>query len=114
CPLPILRLRFFFFFSSRRRHTRFHVTGVQTCALPISRSRLLDHHSTADFHGVPAHVRHHHARAYHGCICRADEIQRHGHLHGAVVRCGLRSHGPHGLGERRFLECRSGRAIPHT
>src|SRR5690606_34931850 len=24
-----------FFFSSRRRHTRFHVTGVQTCALPI-------------------------------------------------------------------------------
>ena len=26
-----------FFFSSRRRHTRsFHVTGVQTCALPIS------------------------------------------------------------------------------
>jgi len=28
---------FFFFFSSRRRHTRFPaVTGVQTCALPIS------------------------------------------------------------------------------
>ena len=28
---------FLFFFSSRRRHTRsFHVTGVQTCALPIS------------------------------------------------------------------------------
>src|SRR5690606_40286951 len=26
----------YFFFSSRRRHTRFHVTGVQTCALPIS------------------------------------------------------------------------------
>ena len=26
-----------FFFSSRRRHTRsFHMTGVQTCALPIS------------------------------------------------------------------------------
>src|SRR4029434_11348742 len=23
------------FFSSRRRHTRFSVTGVQTCALPI-------------------------------------------------------------------------------
>src|SRR3546814_7645883 len=31
----------FFFFSSRRRHTRFAlVTGVQTCALPISRSYL--------------------------------------------------------------------------
>src|SRR6056297_1424240 len=30
-------LRFCFFFSSRRRHTRFSgVTGVQTCALPIS------------------------------------------------------------------------------
>src|SRR5213082_1115180 len=29
---------FFFFFSSRRRHTRLcQVTGVQTCALPISR-----------------------------------------------------------------------------
>src|SRR5258708_11432943 len=24
-----------FFFSSRRRHTRFKLTGVQTCALPI-------------------------------------------------------------------------------
>src|SRR3546814_2848546 len=32
-------LSFFFFFSSRRRHTRCAlVTGVQTCALPISRS----------------------------------------------------------------------------
>src|SRR3546814_211772 len=31
---------FFFFFSSRRRHTRCAlVTGVQTCALPISRKR---------------------------------------------------------------------------
>src|SRR5688500_13585009 len=25
----------YFFFSSRRRHTRYKVTGVQTCALPI-------------------------------------------------------------------------------
>src|SRR6056297_3660641 len=33
---------FFFFFSSRRRHTRFSgVTGVQTCALPISRGDLV-------------------------------------------------------------------------
>src|SRR3546814_2383644 len=31
---------FFFFFSSRRRHTRCAlVTGVQTCALPITRRR---------------------------------------------------------------------------
>src|SRR3546814_2598096 len=34
---------FFFFFSSRRRHTRCAlVTGVQTCALPISGVELLD------------------------------------------------------------------------
>src|SRR3546814_7128657 len=34
-----LALYGFFFFSSRRRHTRCAlVTGVQTCALPISRS----------------------------------------------------------------------------
>src|SRR3546814_7599317 len=32
---------FYFFFSSRRRHTRCAlVTGVQTCALPISRLTL--------------------------------------------------------------------------
>src|SRR5881409_115025 len=35
-------LVFFFFFSSRRRHTRCEtVTGVQTCALPISSPRAL-------------------------------------------------------------------------
>src|SRR3546814_20585267 len=33
----------FFFFSSRRRHTRCAlVTGVQTCALPISRNPALE------------------------------------------------------------------------
>ena len=33
-----------FFFSSRRRHTRsFHVTGVQTCALPISQKTCIHH-----------------------------------------------------------------------
>src|SRR3546814_2046870 len=32
---------YFFFFSSRRRHTRCAlVTGVQTCALPISRNPM--------------------------------------------------------------------------
>src|SRR3546814_2124471 len=35
--LCLLCVRLFFFFSSRRRHTRCAlVTGVQTCALPIS------------------------------------------------------------------------------
>src|SRR3546814_5658192 len=34
----VVCMLFFFFFSSRRRHTRCAlVTGVQTCALPISR-----------------------------------------------------------------------------
>src|SRR3546814_14345654 len=34
---PVLLVFLFFFFSSRRRHTRCAlVTGVQTCALPIS------------------------------------------------------------------------------
>src|SRR3546814_8502065 len=39
CLSVLLHLYFyFFFFSSRRRHTRCAlVTGVQTCALPISR-----------------------------------------------------------------------------
>src|SRR3546814_7411883 len=42
-PVALFSLTFiyvlFFFFSSRRRHTRCAlVTGVQTCALPISRS----------------------------------------------------------------------------
>src|SRR3546814_2756692 len=33
----MFELVFLFFFASRRRHTRFAlVTGVQTCALPIS------------------------------------------------------------------------------
>src|SRR3546814_9395312 len=34
---------YFFFFSSRRRHTRCAlVTGVQTCALPISERELAE------------------------------------------------------------------------
>src|SRR3546814_10887016 len=38
--LKSLFLLFFFFFSSRRRHTRCALlTGVQTCALPISSCR---------------------------------------------------------------------------
>src|SRR3546814_10189241 len=42
---------FFFFFSSRRRHTRCAlVTGVQTCALPISACA-----SSARIRGFPPH-----------------------------------------------------------
>src|SRR3546814_9280408 len=41
CVVDGCFLSFFFFFSSRRRHTRCAlVTGVQTCALPISQLAL--------------------------------------------------------------------------
>src|SRR3546814_18264017 len=41
-----------FFFSSRRRHTRCAlVTGVQTCALPISFKPALDHDPLAELAG---------------------------------------------------------------
>ena len=40
----------FFFFSSRRRHTRsFHVTGVQTCALPIYREFFSSSYPLSNF-----------------------------------------------------------------
>src|SRR3546814_5871901 len=43
-----------FFFSSRRRHTRCAlVTGVQTCALPIS--AMLEHHLTPEL-GKPEDI----------------------------------------------------------
>ena len=50
---------FFFFFSSRRRHTRCaDVTGVQTCALPISQSikapSLSETISSPDSDGQPS------------------------------------------------------------
>src|SRR3546814_1619269 len=42
CLYCIELIRLFFFFSSRRRHTRCAlVTGVQTCALPISRAQVI-------------------------------------------------------------------------
>src|SRR3546814_13808666 len=42
----------FFFFSSRRRHTICAlVTGVQTCALPISRGRIWRHVGRGTFVG---------------------------------------------------------------
>src|SRR3546814_3758057 len=62
----VLLVCFFFFFSSRRRHTRCAlVTGVQTCALPISVERAVT--VVANVHGLslaplshrkPAHVGH--------------------------------------------------------
>src|SRR6056297_793127 len=55
----------FFFFSSRRRHTRFSgVTGVQTCALPISPAPLQ--------HGLLPGER----KAEVSCTCRASHQDR--------------------------------------
>src|SRR3546814_9035265 len=48
----------FFFFSSRRRHTRCAlVTGVQTCALPISRLHRLGVRAEPGFGEVDAVVK---------------------------------------------------------
>src|SRR3546814_20836366 len=45
CRECVLIVNVFFFFSSRRRHTRCAlVTGVQTCALPISYVRCFKRH----------------------------------------------------------------------
>src|SRR3546814_8244690 len=50
----MLLLLFFFFFSSRRRHTRCAlVTGVQTCALPISPMNEKRHYATVAPAGEP-------------------------------------------------------------
>src|SRR3546814_8486511 len=48
--MQLSSLLFFFFFSSRRRHTRCAlVTGVQTCALPILKARLMATSDTVSF-----------------------------------------------------------------
>src|SRR5688572_32086791 len=72
-----------FFFSSRRRHTSLTVTGVQTCALPIS----------GDLYCPPAFADGHASIVFNlGIRCRADggwqsdSGGRHGHVVGAVSR----------------------------
>src|SRR3546814_2404534 len=46
-------LSFFFVFSSRRRHTMCAlVTGVQTCALPISNDCYTDENGLCNGHGI--------------------------------------------------------------
>src|SRR3546814_10917262 len=51
----VIRVLVYFFFSSRRRHTRCAlVTGVQTCALPILRTkRRSSHVFVSDAPGYP-------------------------------------------------------------
>src|SRR3546814_6633108 len=47
--LKLYGVTLFFFFSCRRRHTRGAlVTGVQTCALPIYKSRIILTHTNAE------------------------------------------------------------------
>src|SRR3546814_13928397 len=60
CLVVFFVFFFFFFFSSRRRHTRCAlVTGVQTCALPISMTpavkAILDNYES-DNPGVKANL----------------------------------------------------------
>src|SRR5690349_21880940 len=62
----------FFFFSSRRRHTRSLRDWSQTCALPISRARLL---------------------ADHGFSVLLIDLQGHGETPGRAVTLGWREAG---------------------
>src|SRR5690606_40324624 len=48
---------FFFFFQAEDGIRDFHVTGVQTCALPISIRRLPGSASLASDHGISSAVR---------------------------------------------------------
>src|SRR3546814_6878254 len=71
----VVFLLFFFFFSSRRRHTRCAlVTGVQTCALPISSVEALGRLKPIVREGgggaLPALLRQRHARTCPIPTCR--------------------------------------------
>src|SRR6188472_4702703 len=64
---------FFFFFSSRRRHTRCEtVTGVQTCALPISRGVLARAARPADVRPRGRHERSEERRVGKEVVSRVD------------------------------------------
>ena len=54
----------------------------------------------ADAHAVSGHVLHHHARADLRRVCRADEVQHDGRVHGSVGHAGLLSAVPLGVGRR--------------
>src|SRR3546814_215811 len=83
---------FFFFFSSRRRHTRCAlVTGVQTCALPISSLAAAAEHYFVQSEQIPSFVR---------IAVRSDEGQ--GHLAAGL----LVQHLPEGEEGRERLHVR--------
>src|SRR3546814_3403742 len=114
-----------FFMSCRRRHTRCAlVTGVQTCALPISRIYNTDFMLRLAGH-VPAPLR---ARAFELSLRAAALDPANGHVHSRLAWCYLRRGdaaqavrrfdeaveiGPHhadGLNEAGFGLCQIGRA----
>ena len=74
--------------------------------------RLRRHHSTADVHGVPVDVRHHHSGADLRRFRRADEVQRDAAVYGAVGAHRLLPDGAHGVGKGRAAERVPGRQIP--
>src|SRR3546814_8914862 len=108
---------FFFFFSSRRRHTRCAlVTGVQTCALPISRPGRRRRHRRHPAAGP--HVRHGprdgrplDAGVHHGLPARRDRRD------GEALprpRPGAGRHGPDPRADHRSEERRVGKECVST
>src|SRR3546814_8046357 len=89
----------FFFFSSRRRHTRCAlVTGVQTCALPISRAArrddrqqswrpVRDARRSGRWLGAAAEL----CRAPQGQLARLFRLDARGHPRGRICRAAERS-----------------------
>src|SRR3546814_8565160 len=80
----------FFFFSSRRRHTRCAlVTGVQTCALPISRSSSSG--SRPPQTTTATEKRRGRTIARNGRQCTSEQGKSAGQLHRQAHRCQRRS-----------------------
>src|SRR3546814_15303241 len=106
---------FIFFFSSRRRHTRCAlVTGVQTCALPISPPR--SHRRRPDRRGAPMFIVSHTElrEAALGMLVSAGlpESQAEAAAHG-LVGADLRGAETHGVSNilRPYLKWQAGRSV---
>ncbi len=99
-------------FGSRQRLHRRPAQRLPARRRPRAGQGLRRHHSAADLHGLPAHVRHHHARADHRRLRRAHEVLRDAGLHGPLGDLRLQPDGAHGLGQGRPAERRAGRQVP--
>src|SRR3546814_1547407 len=93
-----------FFFSSRRRHTRCAlVTGVQTCALPISKQQcLIDQHRAVPHRRGATQPRQGHARDH-----RLGEEEEEGAGDDGRQEERPREPFPRGGGGYRLMQCRS-------